>query len=256
MKLPAWLWGLLFVLFAALGVCGYFLARQQRDLRAARAAGADLAAELARAQEANAGLAQAVAAREDALSELREKQASAARARDRLEEEMRQALASREVAISELQGKLTIDILDRILFASGEAELTPEGAAVLRQVAAVLRRYPGRQAMVFGHTDNVPIRGALAARQPTNWELAAARATAAVRFLAEQAGVDPRRLAAAACGEFRPVADNGTAAGRARNRRIELVVMPEELLPAEPGVAESAAPAPAPSPASPPPPVP
>lgn len=147
----------------------------------------------------------------------------------RLESEMRAALQSRDIAISELQGKLTVNILDRILFDSGEATLKAEGMHVLDQVAKVLARFESRQVQVFGHTDNVPIR----LRFPSNWELSTARAVSAVRYLTEKAGVDPRRLSAVGCGEFQPIADNATSEGRAKNRRIALVVLPEQFAPTD-----------------------
>jgi chemotaxis protein MotB len=142
-----------------------------------------------------------------------------------LEDQMRAALESRDVTISELQGRLTVNIVDRILFDSGEAVLKEEGEKLLSQIASVLAQHTNRQVHVIGHTDNVPIRRKFA----SNWELSTARATAAVRFLQEHAGVDPRRLAAVGCGEFRPIAPNTSAEGRAKNRRIEVVVLPLEV---------------------------
>jgi len=168
-------------------------------------------------------------AAEARVAELEHQTEQATQAQKSLESEMRHALESRDVTISELQGRLTVNILDRILFDSGEAQLKPEGEAVLRQVATVLAQYPSRQVHVIGHTDNVPIRPGMRARFPSNWELSTARATAAVRFLTEQAGVDSRRLGAVGYGEFHPLADNATPEGRARNRRIAVVVMSEEL---------------------------
>jgi chemotaxis protein MotB len=157
---------------------------------------------------------------------LEEEQRTITEAQRRLETEMRSALESRDVTISELAGKLTVNILDRVLFASGEADITVEGQAVLRKVADVLGSFSDRQVQVIGHTDNVPIR---TARFPSNWELSAARAIAAVRFLSEQADVDPRRLGALGYGEFHPIADNATSEGRAQNRRIAIVILPELL---------------------------
>jgi chemotaxis protein MotB len=142
---------------------------------------------------------------------------------------MRAALESKDVTISQLQGKLTVNILDRVLFDSGEAELKSGGEEVLRKVAAVLAQHPNVKLHVIGHTDNVPIRAGARNRFASNWELSTARATAAVRFLSEKAGVDPRRLGAVGYGEFRPVADNATAEGRARNRRIAITILSEEL---------------------------
>ncbi len=147
----------------------------------------------------------------------------------RLESEMRDALESRDVVISELRGNLTVNILDRILFDSGEATLKPGGMQVLDEVAKVLARFESRQIQVFGHTDNIPIR----LKYPSNWELSTARAVSAVRYLTEKAGVDPQRLSAVGCGEFQPIADNATAEGRAKNRRIALVVLPEQFTPTD-----------------------
>jgi chemotaxis protein MotB len=84
-----------------------------------------------------------------------------------------------------------------------------------------------------GHTDNVPIRPAARKRFPSNWELSTARATAAVRFLTEEAGIDPRRLGAVGYGEFRPVADNATPEGRAHNRRIAITILSDEMVGAD-----------------------
>ena len=167
------------------------------------------------------------------IEKLMEEKDAAAKAQKDLESQMRSALESKDVTISELQGKLTVNILDRILFDSGEAVLKPEGQAVLDQVAKVLSNYPNRQIQVIGHTDNVPIRYNPLNPFKNNWELSAGRAIAAVRYLSEKAGVDPRRLGAVGYGEFHPIADNSTAEGRAKNRRIALVVMPEELIPSD-----------------------
>jgi len=158
------------------------------------------------------------------LKDLEQKHRQASEAQQRLENEMRAALQSRDVTISRLAGKLTVNILDRVLFASGEAEIKEEGQQVLRQVALILDQFPDRQIQVIGHTDNVPIS---TPRYPSNWELSAARALAAVRFLAEEAGVHPARLGALAHSEFHPIADNSGPDGRAQNRRIAIVVLPE-----------------------------
>lgn len=167
------------------------------------------------------------------IEKLMQEKEEATKAQKDLESQMRTALESKDVTISELQGKLTVNILDRILFDSGEAVLKPEGQAVLDEVAKVLANYPKRQIEVIGHTDNVPIRYNPNNPFKNNWELSAGRAIAAVRYLSEKAGVDPRRLGAVGYGEFHPIADNSTAEGRAKNRRIALVVMPEELIPTD-----------------------
>ncbi len=166
---------------------------------------------------------------ETRLGELAKEKDAAIQNHQSLEDEMRSTLESKDVTISRLQGKLTVNILDRILFDSGEAELKSDGAAVLRKVAAILDQHTNLQIHVVGHTDNVPIRPGARNRFASNWELSTARATAAVRFLVEKAGVDPHRLGAVGYGEFRPVADNSTAEGRAKNRRIAITILSDEM---------------------------
>ncbi len=188
-----------------------------------------------RLDEANASLAGALAANQKdqeqiaalqgQVADLQKEKDTAAQTAKGLEDEMRSDLESKDVAISKLQGKLTVTILDRVMFDSGEAILKPGGEVVMRKIAALLAAHPNLKIHVIGHTDNVPIR----ARFSSNWELSAARALAAVHFLTEKAGLDPRRVGAVGYGEYRPIADNSTAEGRARNRRIALPILPDEL---------------------------
>ena len=161
---------------------------------------------------------------EDEKQKLIEARDEATKIQETLKNEMLAALESRDVTISELQGNLTLNILDRILFDSGQAIIKPEGQAVLQEIAGLLQQVPNRQIHVLGHTDNIPIR---TSSYPSNWELSAARALAAVRFLVDDGGVAPQRIAAVAHGEFQPIASNDTPEGRARNRRITIVVLPE-----------------------------
>lgn len=198
------------------------LEHAQEELDAARAAADKDAAEAAQLRDK-------LADSEKRNAELQKEKEAVVQSHRSLEEEMRAALESKDVTISQLQGKLTVNILDRVLFDSGEAELKPEGASVLDKVAAVLAQHPGIKIHVIGHTDNVPIRAAARSRFASNWELSTARATAAVRYLSEKAGVEPRRLGVVGYGEFRPVADNLTAEGRAKNRRIAITILSDEV---------------------------
>ncbi|WP_018935549.1 flagellar motor protein MotD [Thioalkalivibrio sp. ALJ24] len=116
---------------------------------------------------------------------------------------------------------LEIEITSQLLFPSGEAGLNPEAEPVLRDIAEILEPRAAR-IHVEGHTDNVPITTAV---YPSNWELSAARAATVVRMFEEQ-GMDPADMVALGHGEHRPVADNETAAGRAENRRVAIVVLP------------------------------
>ncbi|MBX3744878.1 MAG: OmpA family protein [Verrucomicrobiae bacterium] len=236
MNREAWFVFFGMVVVAVLSATGYVAWQKHRQLEIVRTQLSDLR----RDGEAHAArLAEAwkeVEMTRDREEALAEQMARAASSQKRLESELRSVLESRDVAVSDLQGRLTVTILDRILFDSGDATLKPEGMRVLDEVAQVLARYTNRPVQVFGHTDNVPIR----LRFPSNWELSMARALAAVRYLTEKAGVDPRRLSAVGCGEHQPIADNATPEGRARNRRIALVVLPDlfvptDVVPDEPG---------------------
>jgi chemotaxis protein MotB len=212
-----------------LGLLGFSSCEKKRQAEQAQAQLEEARATTTRAQ---AELEDLKAKLNDAKSQidgLQKEKETAVQSHRTLEDELRAALESKDVTISKLQGKLTVNILDRVLFDSGEAELKTDGATVLRKVADLLAQHPQLKIHVIGHTDNVPIRAGARSRFVSNCELSAARALAAVRFLTEKAGVDPARLGAVAYGEFRPVADNATPEGRARNRRIAITILSEEL---------------------------
>ena len=118
-------------------------------------------------------------------------------------------------------GSITISLPDWILFRSGEAMVRPEAVEFLKSVADVLIEM-GRHVRVLGHTDNVPIR---TAQFPSNWELSAARAVMMVRIFSELQGVPAGHLSATGFGDSRPISDNLTPEGRAKNRRVEIVVL-------------------------------
>ena len=261
--MPKETWIIASVLTAALllGLLGLVSWEKKSEVDKVRAELAEAQAAATKAQAEAADLKSKLADSEARNEELKKQEDIVVHTHQSLEDEMRNALESKDVTISQLQGKLTVNILDRVMFDSGEAELKPAGAAVLRKVAAVLVQHPNLKVHVIGHTDNVPIRAAARNRFPSNWELSTARATSAVRFLTEVAGVDPRRLGAVGYGEFRPVADNTTPEGRARNRRIAITILSEELAgadtaptaapksPLPPGPADAATNAPADPPA-------
>lgn len=140
---------------------------------------------------------------------------------------MKGEIAQGQVTISELKGKLTVNMVDAILFDSGKAEVKQGGMDVLAKVVDVLKGVQDRMIRIEGHTDNVQIVGNLTRRFPTNWELSAARAINVARYLQGQ-GINPAVLVAVANGEHRPVAPNDTDEGRAKNRRIEIVLVPRD----------------------------
>jgi chemotaxis protein MotB len=233
MPKETWIIASVLTVVLLLGLLGLTSWEKKREVEKVRAELAESQAAATKAEADAADLKGKLADSEARNAELHKEQAIVVHTHQSLEDEMRNALESKDVTISQLQGKLTVNILDRVMFDSGEAELKPAGAAVLRKVAAVLAQHPNIKVHVIGHTDNVPIKAAARNRFPSNWELSTTRATAAVRFLTEFAGVDPRRLGAVGYGEFRPVADNATPEGRARNRRIAIVILSEELVGAD-----------------------
>jgi len=137
---------------------------------------------------------------------------------------MKNEIAKGQVTISELKGKLTVNMEAAILFDSGKAEVKPEGLGILGKMVETLKNIKDKAIMIEGHTDNVQISGVLTKTFPTNWELSAARAINVTRFLEENA-IDPANLSAAAFAEHKPVADNSTKEGRAKNRRIEITLI-------------------------------
>jgi chemotaxis protein MotB len=118
---------------------------------------------------------------------------------------------------------MVIDLKQDILFPSGSATLSEIGIETLREVADALAEFKDRSFQVEGHTDNVPIKND---RFPSNWELSTARAVSVVKLFVER-GMTPENLSAAGFGEFQPRADNAGADGRALNRRIEVVMVPD-----------------------------
>ncbi len=143
-----------------------------------------------------------------------------------LQQQMQQEIERGEITISELEGRLTVNMVDSILFPSGSAKIKKEGLEVLKRVADIVKGIDDKDIEVEGHTDNIPISSRIKDHFPSNWELSTARAVTVVRFLEEQ-GIDAERLTAVGHGEFRPIADNATREGRAQNRRIQIVLVPK-----------------------------
>jgi chemotaxis protein MotB len=225
------------VLILLLAAAGAFYALQHRPQQAALAAAQARAAELEgqqqtlqgriadletirdQLQRTSAELQQQVAEKEKELQALRSTQ-------DELVAGLKQEIADKQVQVERIQDRLRVEMVDEILFDSGETVIKPKGVEVLRRVGAILKKVEDRRIEVQGHTDNVPITSALAKRYPTNWELSAARATNVARFLQDEAKLDPARLSAAAFSEYAPRAPNDSEAGRRKNRRIEILLGP------------------------------
>lgn len=129
-----------------------------------------------------------------------------------------------DIEISVEKGVVYISLSDKVLFQSGKYELSSRAREVLGKVATVINGKPEFEAMVEGHTDNVPWRGTGVIKD--NWDLSVHRATAVVRAL-QDLGVSPSRLVAAGRGEYVPLQPNTTAENRAVNRRTRILVLPK-----------------------------
>lgn len=236
-------------------------ARTMSELEAARAAGRSLAAELETVKTARAALErerpglqrdlettramiqaankrvgeleQTIANNEAEIGRLQkvttEKEQEIARLRttyDSLVRDLKKEIEAGDIKVTQFRDLLTVNLVEKILFDSGRAEIKPRGLEILKRVGDILKGVPDKVVRIEGHTDNVPIGAALRARFPTNWELSTARATVVARFLQDKVGLDPTRLSATGYGEYRSVAPNDSEEGRAQNRRIEIILAP------------------------------
>ena len=151
---------------------------------------------------------------------------------DRLVTALQGEISQKEIALHQAKERLTVTILDRVLFPSGQASLTPEGERIIAKVATILAKIGDRRIVIEGHTDNVPIRAPLSTRFPTNWELSTARATEVVKYLLTQSTLSATQLSAVGRADTAPVASNVAEEGRRANRRIEIIIQPPENAPA------------------------
>jgi chemotaxis protein MotB len=143
-----------------------------------------------------------------------------------IESSLKEQIAQKDIKLEEIEGKLKVTFVDKILFDSGSVMIKPKGQEVLLKLADSFRDNKDQNIAVEGHTDDVQIGSALIDRFPTNWELSAARATAVVRFLQEKGNITPERLTASGFGFYRAVTTNETPEGREQNRRIEIILVP------------------------------
>jgi len=243
-------------LVAGAGVAGWLAYRLQlarlEDASALRDARADLARAQAQRDEVAQQLARVesekkdLAVVKDELShDVQAKDEELAKLRgefDQLQDKMKAEIEKGNVRLSQEKGRIKVDMVDEILFDVGDSTVSRKGEEVLSRVGAVLAGMKDKQIQVSGHTDDLPISTRLKDRFPTNWELSAARAITVVRFLEERAGIPGGRLVAAAHSQFEPISRNGSTRGRARNRRIEILLTPQ----IDPDRADKPAPVPAP----------
>ncbi len=172
-------------------------------------------------QQANAAAQPAKATGEELLSPMQVKY-DLSRIQHDLSLALAKEISNKTVALEMGRDGLVISLREAGFFDSGSATPKPETLETLRTIAARLSATP-YDLRVEGHTDNVPIH---TTQFDSNWELSAARATHIARLFLEMKSIPPDRISAAGYGEFHPVATNDTVAGRAENRRVDLVVLP------------------------------
>ena len=127
------------------------------------------------------------------------------------------------VQIDSNERRIKLVLTEAVLFDSGKAELKARAREVLKPIVSELKKLPN-DVLVEGHTDNIPIRKG---QYATNWELSMARAYSVIKFM-EETGMDPKKLAGSGYGDNRPVGENTSVEGRARNRRIEISLLKSE----------------------------
>lgn len=209
------------------------IAKLEAELSATKAASASyseeakgLRSELATVVKDKSRLAASVDEMQVALGELKMRKAEA----DQRIAEFRGLLArfkglidAGKLHVKIVDGRMVVALATDVLFPSGSARLSKEGKEAIQEVATVLKDIEGRGFQVEGHTDNVPIS---TAQYASNWELASGRSLTVVKEMIE-AGLPPDRVSAASYGEYKPATANETKEGKALNRRIEIVVVPD-----------------------------
>ncbi len=136
------------------------------------------------------------------------------------------------LTVEQRNGKVYVSLEDRLLFATGSVVIDKKGEEALKQLATVLEKNPDINILVEGHTDDVPITGAVSSGAKDNWDLSVLRATSVVKIITKYSTVDPKRLTAAGRGPFVPIDPGKTEDARRKNRRTEIILTPklDELL--------------------------
>lgn len=208
---PVVLWGIIFVILAFTGCA------RHKDLESLNREQARVIADLNRE----------VGSLQDELERMKFSREELTKAKEELETRLKSELEGGGLSVEMQERGLVVTVLDRVLFDPGKAEIKDSARTTLDKVADVLKsRVPEHLVYVEGHTDNDPIRYS---GWRSNWELSTARATEVIHYFVESGGVNPARLIASGFGEFHPVAANDTLEGKARNRRVEIVITPKKI---------------------------
>jgi chemotaxis protein MotB len=211
----------------------------QKDAEAAKQKAAQLQQQLADDEKQIGDLktalgmaqSQAQAMTDEQKAQLEEAKRAMQEAQDRakllddLQNRFKKLIDTGNLKVTTRHGRVVLQLKTDVLFDPGEAEVKAAGKQALGEVAAALKNVPGKRFQIAGHTDNAPISAATAKKFPSNWELSAARAISVVKLLTQD-GVDPSTLSAGGYSLYDPVAPNSTADEKAKNRRIEIVLVP------------------------------
>jgi chemotaxis protein MotB len=196
------------------------------QLEAAHAHEAELESQLSEVVRNSSSLKASIQEMQSALAALQEqRRQTEARVAEykKLLESFKSLIDAGKLKVKVVAGRMVIELPSDILFASGSIDLSEAGKESLAQVGAIFAQMRDRKFQVEGHTDDQPIH---TSRFPSNWELAAGRAIAVASVLIKS-GVAPTHVSAASFGEFRPATSNSKPEGRAQNRRIEIVLVPD-----------------------------
>ncbi len=198
-------------------------AQMQQQLEDLNQNNNQLLASIEQLQQENSGLKEQIEAERKAREE---KLANLKSTYDQLVGALENEIKRGELTITNLKGKLSVNLPNKILFDSGKTEVRDEGKKVLRSLGDIMSKFPDKALLVEGHTDNVQISPRLKQIYPSNWELSTARANSVVHVLQDEVGLPGERLIAAGYSEYRPISENETDAGKAFNRRIQIQLVP------------------------------
>jgi len=204
-------------------------AGKNEEIKALQQKQAALEQENSTLKQQNASNLQQVGSLEDQKAALLASSQQRQQQYDALVKDLSSEVQKGQLQVRQYQNMMSVDLSEKVFFGSGEAALKPGGKEVLKKVGEALKGYENKVIRVVGYTDNVPVAKSLQGSYPTNWELSVARATNVVRFL-QDSGVPPERMVASGRGEYDPVAPNDTPEGRQKNRRIEIMLIDQNLV--------------------------
>lgn len=200
--------------------------RSQAELETARQQIGGLQGDLTVASDQHSRLAGNLSEKERALAALKAQEVQAEQRIAQFQEltdKFKSLVDAGKLKVSMINGRMVVQMQTDVLFGSGSARLSADGRGAVEEVSGLLSSLADRRYQVEGHTDNVPIK---TTAFPSNWELAAARAISVVNVMIEN-GMAPDRVSAVSYGETTPFASNDSDGGRAQNRRIEIVLVPD-----------------------------